>query len=757
MAIKPTDIEEAPDKPISKMDPDAQYARLKKLYMDDYKGNSGWYKEAREDYAFESGDQWSEEDKEAGRLYVTFNRIKPTVDVICGMEVTNRQEVQYIPRTTGGTFPQVDPQTQQPVPPNPTDDDAEVNEGYTEVARWARDNCDAEDEESDAFRDTVICGMGWTESSVDYETDPEGRIVIDRIDPLEMGWDCTSTKRNLDDAKRFSRTRRDIDISDAQAAYPDVDIGDLHAAFVMETASDGSIDHDREKARNYSNRDTKEQRAKVTQVIVEWCEVETKYQVFNPADNSTFTVDAAKLKKMKKLAEQTGIPITSSPVKQRCWYRAVLGAKVLELNKAPCEFSSAFRPITGYRDRNKKQWYGIVRPMRDPQKWANKFFSVALEQIAKSGKGLLAETGSFLDDKKAEAEWAKNNITFTNVGAVSGRKITPKPQPPMLTGLSDLMAMSLQAIRDVTGVNQETVGLADRDQAASLEYQRRQAGTTILASFFDNLRRYRKEQGRVLLYMIRTYISDGRLVRILGESGTAKVIQLMKQPDTLRFDVIVDQAPSSPNQKEASWMVTQQILPMVMEQGAGPSVLQELLKMSPMPESGVQRLRRAYDRDQQNKAQQGPSLEEQKLQAETQKIQAEGQRAQTEIYGKQLDAQGKQADVALKQQQMQHEQTKAQSDIQLTQLTSQIEQMKASHEMQLAQLDHQVKLGELALKERELAIKEAELMLKSKELDVRQHEIAANVEISGIESETAKVNAKAKQAEAKKKAKAGSN
>ena len=84
-----------------------------------------------------------------------------------------------------------------------TDDAAEA---YTEAARWARELSNAEHEESDALRDMLICGIGWTETRVDYTQDPDGRISIERIDPLEMDWDRAATRPGLTDRRWQCRT-----------------------------------------------------------------------------------------------------------------------------------------------------------------------------------------------------------------------------------------------------------------------------------------------------------------------------------------------------------------------------------------------------------------------------------------------------------------------------------------------------------------------------------------------------------------------
>jgi hypothetical protein len=95
-----------------------------------------------------------------------------------------------------------------------------VNELMTSAAKWFRQECDAEDEESDAFRDMIVCGMGWTETRLDYEDNPAGDPKIERTDPLEMVWDSSAKKRNLADKRRVFHIRRDVPIDEARALCP---------------------------------------------------------------------------------------------------------------------------------------------------------------------------------------------------------------------------------------------------------------------------------------------------------------------------------------------------------------------------------------------------------------------------------------------------------------------------------------------------------------------------------------------------------
>jgi hypothetical protein len=57
----------------------------------------------------------------------------------------------------------------------------------------------------------------------------------------------------------------------------------------------------------------------------------------------------------------------------------VIKEEILGLRDFPYQFITAFED---YSDQSKRQFFGLMRPMRDPQRYANKFFSQAVHMFA---------------------------------------------------------------------------------------------------------------------------------------------------------------------------------------------------------------------------------------------------------------------------------------------------------------------------------------------------------------------------------------
>ena len=626
------------------------FIRIKQWHGEAAQHSGQWRDETRESYSFVAGDQYEEKDrarlKELMRPCLSFNRIGPVIDSVSGMEVNNRQEVRYIPRTMG---------------------DAAVNEQLTGGAAWIRDECDAEDEESDAFIDLLIGGMGWTETRIEYETDPDGMIRIERIDPFEMYWDPSARRRNLDDARYVIRVR-EMDIADAKAMFPDADEASLHASWANVTDTDGKA-IDRELARNYESEGTSQlpRKGRVRIAECQWWELEPFWRVIDPTTGQIAELSEADYKKLS-----TKVTLESVKQQRRVYKRAFIGTKVIEEGPAPCEGHFTYRCMTGKRDRNKGDWYGLVRSMKDPQRYANKLMSSALHIMSTSGKGIMAEAGAVDDVRQFEEDWAHPDKTvWLADGAIAQGRIMPKPGSQIPPGLPDLLMQSISAIRDVSGVNLEMLGMADRQQAGVLEAQRKQSAMTVLATMFDSLRRYRKEQGRVLLYFIKKYMNDGRLMRITQDEG--KGYQPFKLDDsTIKYDVIVDQSATSPNQKEATWAILGQLMPVLMKVPLPPDIWVEIIKNSPLPESFAAKVKDIMAKTAQMPK--PPSPEQMKL-----KMEAAAQQQQLAFEGKKAQAEG-----ARKQQEMQFEQEKT---VAVTTAQMQLEQQKAQAAVGLKRME----------------------------------------------------------------------
>lgn len=562
------------------------FEQLKEWFRQDADHSHDWRIQAREDYAFVAGDQWTAEDAAKMRLelrpIITFNRIAPVIDTVSGMEVANRQEVRYIPRQLG---------------------QAGVNELLTEAAKWARDECNAEDEESDAFVDAVICGYGWTETQMEYEDDPDGMCIVRRIDALEMYADMNASKRNLMDARRMFRVR-DMGADEAEDMFPGFTLEEIDAKWADDTASVTDDPHDAQEApfyRHDQSPDLDKRNYRVRVVEAQWWEKQTVVRYIDPTTGQMSRLERSQFDKLQARVKAIGGPdLMHVEQKQKVYRRAFLGSRILKVLPGPKQGGFTWKCITGKRDRNKGTFYGIVRAMIDPQKWANKWLAQTLHIMNTNAKGgIIAEEDAFEDVNEAQDTWSSPDaITIVSRGAISGQKIMPKPQMQFPAGMDQLMQFAVSSIRDVSGVNLELLGMANRDQPGIVEDARKQAGMTVLASMFDGLRRYRKEQGRLLLWYLTTFMSDGRLVRI-GGPESAQYVPLIRMPDTLEYDVIVDDTPSSPNLKEKTWEALMQLMPMLQNMAVPPQVWLDILQYSPLPSTLVADIERTVMNAQQ--------------------------------------------------------------------------------------------------------------------------------------------------------------
>lgn len=582
-----------------------------------------WRDDARECYAFRDGQQYSTEEladlEEQLRPAIAFNRIQPMVAAVVGQQINNRMEVRYLPREQG---------------------DVEPSEILTGAAAWADDECDAEDELTEVFTDLVTGGMGWSETYISYDEDIDGKIhTAERFDPMEAFWDHTAKRQNLKDAKWLGRGRW-IRRSLAETQWPDakdIDWNDF-AGLAGEEGGNESI-HDASRAHTYEN-DARQwydrHKDEVFVFQLQWWEHKPIYRVGSPQGRLQ-EITEAQFKRVKDQIEEMGVPYVRQLRKH--YYQAfILGPKVVERGDSPDPENFTLRCVTGKRDRNSNCWYGLVRGMIDPQRWANKFYA-DIQDIMVSNRqgGAFVETGALIDQREAEEHWNDPNpLILVSPGALQNGQILERQPIPYPQGMDRMLEWAVQSMPAVTGINLEMMGFANRDQPNVLEVQRKRSALTVLADLFDGMRRFNKERGRVVLNMIQAYIADGRLIRITGKNGLEQYVPLALDETDMRYDIIVDEAATSPNQRSETFAVLTQLIPFLAKMGVMPPP--EVIEYLPLPSS----LTAAWKKAMQPKEQ--PSPEEQMAMAEKK---AEIEKTQSETVENYSQAEENRSQVAL--------------------------------------------------------------------------------------------------------------
>ena len=564
-------------------DDSAERSRVHKEFNGRYrlakKHWADWRKENRDLYDFIAGRQWDPVDEDQlnqeGRPVVTFNVAGKYIDAVTGLQINNRQEIRYFPRTNGA---------------------AKKNELMTGAVEWCRDVSNMVDEETDAFYDLALTGMGWMECYLDKDLDPEGVAAGKRVDNMEMLPDPVARQRNLEDAKFVIRERM-VDHAEYEEIFGEYADQSEDDANPTEELDDSMIDEDtgisvipspHDYGDSSGNNGERQVSGKCPIQDYQFWVKETRYVVTHPEmGQSELTVE--ELKEAKPALDQAlaaGQPIKVKKVRKKIYYRGWFSkGRMGPYGLSPYQGGFTYHAITGKRDRNKQCFYGLGRAMTDSQKWTNKFFSTILYSLMVNAKGgIMAEENAFKDSRKAESEWANpNSITWLKGGAISGDrpKIMPKPQSPYPEGMDRLMQFTMNAMPETVGLNAELLGLADREQSGVLETQRKQSAMAVVAWAFDAMRRYYRSIGRQMADYVVKYMPEGMIVKITG-GDSAQYIPLMKQDiENISFDVIVDEAPTSTNMRERVWAVLEKMVPEMI--AAGLPIPKEVLDYTPIP------------------------------------------------------------------------------------------------------------------------------------------------------------------------------
>ena len=121
--------------------------------------------------------------------------------------------------------------------------------------------------------------------------------------------------------------------------------------------------------------------------------------------------------------------------------------------------------------------------------------------------------------------------------------IQPPQIPPSMIQLSELLAKEVQ---EISGVNEELLGMGKDDIPGVLSMLRQGAGLITLQKVFDQLDTAQKNLGKIFIEVIQKNFTPGKIKRILAQEPSAQFYNRAFQ----KYDCVVEEGTYSNTQKQ---------------------------------------------------------------------------------------------------------------------------------------------------------------------------------------------------------------
>lgn len=234
------------------------------------------------------------------------------------------------------------------------------------------------------------------------------------------------------------------------------------------------------------------------------------------------------------------------------------------------EFPSKYIPIIpvwGQIDNidGEDYWQGLTRQAKDQQRLHNVHRTAIIEAVAKAPKAPFITKLSWI--KGFEALWNKANAEdrpYLPIAEAADGMPKRAEQAEVPTALIQLAGMDNDDIKAATGIFNPSLGLQDNASSGVAIQQRKLQSQVSTFNYIDNLSRAIHFEYEILIDMIPRVYDTQRVVRVLGQDGGQKWVQLYQQvqdPETGqmvtlndiskgRYDVTITVGPAYATQRQ---------------------------------------------------------------------------------------------------------------------------------------------------------------------------------------------------------------
>lgn len=510
-----------------------------------------WRADSWRDCEMYDGEQWSPEDlytaKENGIDPLTINRIFPAVNLIIGSQKANRQNIIAKARTSK---------------------DGQMAEIMTESIQFVLDQNQGQFHISNAFKDSVISGIGWVH--VGLNPDPRKETIkLTQRDWKEVWWDPFASPWLDPEECRYMFFQRWMDLDALIGMFPEKERD-------IERAYDGLSSHDVDYLSVHGDQADDVEQYKRVLGSGNWVDPQRKrvrpVEMWYPLLKDCLFAklpDGRVLEIPENAPEQQQFELMTASVEiikakvRKMHTMTLLGLEVLQDMPSPHGHDEyPYVPFIGYTDRFNFP-YGVPRQIRGQNEEVNKRRSMALALLQK--KRILFEEDAAKDPQTLHDEInAMDGSVELNEGGLAKIKIIEGQA--LSQGQAELMWASESEIKQIAGTNDEAMGYkSNAVSGKALENKQRQSNT-ILAELFDNGRRSQFRIGRLTSSEIQDKWKGPKILRITDKITNAERFVEINQPTPNEFgaveiknditqgmyDMVVSDAPQTDTTREQS-------------------------------------------------------------------------------------------------------------------------------------------------------------------------------------------------------------
>lgn len=461
------------------------------------------------------------------RKQFNFNRIRRIINMVSGFQRRNRKSIICVPQEGA---------------------DETTADDYTSLLLWAHNRGNVLNSISDAFEGALITGMTLLSTWMDYRSDiANPDICVDVLpynsfimDPWVRKW------ATLEDCN-YIWTRKYLSRDQVKTLLPGRD--DEIDKLPMENGQDDKFmflpenyNTNRRYLLNYDEfwyLDTRKAKMLVDMVSGETLE-------WQGDDDENLKAYLRKWPQVRVINQEKSTVKLAIVVQNKVMYN---GPNPMGIDRFPFTVCAAYyQPELPYYPLRIQ---GMIRGLRDSQYLYNRRRIIELQMLeARATSSLKIMEGTLVDENDAfltnpgRAYFVKKDSPM----GLDGIQPMPDPQvPPSMIQLSELLG---QEIQQISGVNEELLGMADDDKAGILSMLRQGAGLTTLQKLFDQLDLSMKQLGLLHIELMQANWNAGKVKRILNKEPAEEFYH----KHFAKYDCVIEEGADLPNQRQMAFL-----------------------------------------------------------------------------------------------------------------------------------------------------------------------------------------------------------